>query len=394
MQVYCDLHIHGKYSGGTSKNMSFELLDKYAQIKGLKVLGTGDILHPKWRKEFEEYNGETLFILQTEIEDKNRVHHVLLFEDLDMVKNIESELKKYGNLEIDGRPKLKIDGKTIAKICVENDVLFGPAHAFTPYFGVYAHFDKLVECYGEFWEEISFLELGLSADSYMADLISDNHKFPFLSNSDCHTYLPHRLGRESQKIEVNKLTPKNVLESIKNNKIIFNIGLNPREGKYHMTACNRCYKKYSLEMAESLNWKCPCGGNIKRGVRDRILMLKDCEGNKNRVPYYYNVPLMELIEIVLGYKIGTKQNEEYYNKILEGETELYFLFEKPIDEIPEPVRMPIKFMRENKIVYIPGGGGQYGKPIIPKSEEEYKRLSEIYSYENILKETKIQKTLF
>ena len=49
MQVYCDLHIHGKYSGGTSKNMSFELLDNYAQIKGLKVLGTGDILHPKWR---------------------------------------------------------------------------------------------------------------------------------------------------------------------------------------------------------------------------------------------------------------------------------------------------------------------------------------------------------
>ncbi len=48
MIFIADLHIHSKYSRATSKNMDLESLDKWARIKGIKVLGTGDFTHPEW----------------------------------------------------------------------------------------------------------------------------------------------------------------------------------------------------------------------------------------------------------------------------------------------------------------------------------------------------------
>jgi PHP family Zn ribbon phosphoesterase len=77
---------------------------------------------------------------------------------------------------MDGRPWLKTNAEQIAKICVNNNLLFGPAHAFTPYFGVYAHYNSLVEAYGEWFDKVSFLELGLSADSYLANNIAELKK--------------------------------------------------------------------------------------------------------------------------------------------------------------------------------------------------------------------------
>ncbi len=42
MELIADLHLHSKYSRATSKNLSFENLVKYAKIKGINLLGTGD----------------------------------------------------------------------------------------------------------------------------------------------------------------------------------------------------------------------------------------------------------------------------------------------------------------------------------------------------------------
>jgi len=41
MDCFCDLHIHSKYSRGTSKDITLEKLAHYAKIKGLGILGTG-----------------------------------------------------------------------------------------------------------------------------------------------------------------------------------------------------------------------------------------------------------------------------------------------------------------------------------------------------------------
>lgn len=58
-----DFHIHSKYARATSKDMNLEVLDRWAKIKGIKVLGTGDFTHPMWVKELKEklepgYDGE------------------------------------------------------------------------------------------------------------------------------------------------------------------------------------------------------------------------------------------------------------------------------------------------------------------------------------------------
>jgi len=50
MKFIADFHIHSKYSRATSSTMDLKNLDKWAKIKGIKVLGTGDFTHPGWFK--------------------------------------------------------------------------------------------------------------------------------------------------------------------------------------------------------------------------------------------------------------------------------------------------------------------------------------------------------
>ena len=80
MQFIADFHLHSKYSRATSKEMDLENLDKWARIKGIKILGSGDFTHPEWFKNLREKlepaepglfklknNSETRFVLTAEI---------------------------------------------------------------------------------------------------------------------------------------------------------------------------------------------------------------------------------------------------------------------------------------------------------------------------------------
>lgn len=62
MKIIADLHIHSKHSRATSNTLDIDNLEKYARIKGIDLLGTGDFTHPKWIEEIknklkEEGNG-------------------------------------------------------------------------------------------------------------------------------------------------------------------------------------------------------------------------------------------------------------------------------------------------------------------------------------------------
>ena len=54
MRYFADLHLHSYYSRATSKLLNLEHLNKWGQIKGLNVIATGDITHPKWLAEMRE----------------------------------------------------------------------------------------------------------------------------------------------------------------------------------------------------------------------------------------------------------------------------------------------------------------------------------------------------
>ena len=54
MSFIADLHIHSSYSIATSRDISPETIYKWAQLKGVTVLGTGDLTHPSWISELKE----------------------------------------------------------------------------------------------------------------------------------------------------------------------------------------------------------------------------------------------------------------------------------------------------------------------------------------------------
>ncbi|ASJ04340.1 TIGR00375 family protein [Thermococcus barossii] len=384
MQVDADLHIHSRYSKAVSKAMTIPNLAENARFKGLGLVGTGDILNPMWEAELLRYAEKVeegtyerkgvRFLLTAEVEDDRRVHHVLIFPSIETVREMRERLRPYSqDIDREGRPHLGLSASEIADLANERDVLIGPAHAFTPWTSLYKEYNSLKEAYDG--AKIQFLELGLSADSEMADMIKAHHPLTYLSNSDAHSPMPHRLGREFNRFEIKEVTFEEVRKAILRRggrRIVLNAGLDPRLGKYHLTACSRCYTKYSLSDARAFRWKCPrCGGRIKKGVHDRILELADTnERPKDRPPYLRLAPLAEIIAMVIGKGVETKAVRLIWERFLrEFGSEIRVLVDVPLEglaEVHEEVAKAVWAYRKGKLVVIPGGGGKYGEIKLPE----------------------------
>jgi PHP family Zn ribbon phosphoesterase len=159
MKVIADFHIHSRYSRATSKNMDLIEISRFCKIKGLNLIGTGDFTHPKWLNELREGLTEIdgsglyrlsrnekdpiLFMLSGEVctifnrnEKSHRIHHVILAPSLENAEQISDALRKYGDLDADGRPFLNMNAAHLVEIISElssQNVIF-PAHAWT-FFG-------------------------------------------------------------------------------------------------------------------------------------------------------------------------------------------------------------------------------------------------------------------
>jgi uncharacterized protein (TIGR00375 family) len=402
-----DLQIHGKYAGGVSKNMEIPILSEQAKLKGIEVLSTGDILHKEWLKHvkqniietengvYADKNQNCNYIIGGEAEDKNGIHHLFYLPAIENALELREKLLPHGNLDciMCGRPYIKLTPEALAEKIHDSGGIFGPAHSFTPYTGIYAFYDSLKTAYGNMHKELKFIELGLSADTNMADMISENHSYAFLTSSDAHSPWPHRIGREFIKIKMEKPDFKSLKKAFNEREdklITLNAGLNPKEGKYHCTACSECHKKYSLKEAETLKWKCiKCKTDIKRGVMDRIMMLKDTEQEKHpkfRPPYQYMLPLAEIIQTATNSKgIETKKVQAKWMELVEKfGNEIKILTETPEAELmkeDKEIGEMITAFRKGLVLYIPGGGGKYGKPIICKNEKEFEKISKEMKYE-------------
>ena len=391
MIINADLHIHSHYSIATSEKMNIETLSLQAPSKGIDVMATGDCLNSGWIEEIKtcniiddgtfEMNG-TRFILSAEIEDRHRVHHLLYFPCLSAVEEFKDKIKHFSvNIETDGRPNVHLCGEDIASIAKDFDILIGPAHAFTPWTSMYAKHSSLHDCYGQLTDYISFLELGLSADSNYADKIKELHRLTFLTNSDCHSPHPVRLAREFNRFEVNDSTfneIKKAILRIGGNKTILNVGLPPEEGKYNESACISCYTHFTLKEAIRRQWKCSCGKKIKKGVKDRIdeqANHKKTHHPDHRPPYLHLIPLPEIITKAVGQRSPfTKTVTSRWNELIsEFGTEITVLIDTNLDDISRVttpvIAEAIRAFREKKIHIIPGGGGKYGTIQLPEEQE-------------------------
>ncbi|MCK4827377.1 DNA helicase UvrD, partial [bacterium] len=230
MKIFADLHIHGPYSMATSRSTTLQNLEKYARIKGLNLLGTGDFTHPTWlqmlKNDLKEDGSGILktesgfsFMLTTEVSNvyeqdgkTRKVHNVIHAPDFETVAQINEFLGKHGNLIIDGRPtfsRMTCPEMVEGLMGISPDIVIIPAHAWTPWFGVFGSksgFDSMEECFKDQTKHIFALETGLSSDPDMNWRLSSLDKYAFVSNSDAHSFWPWRIGREANVFELGKVT--------------------------------------------------------------------------------------------------------------------------------------------------------------------------------------------
>ncbi|MDH7507234.1 MAG: endonuclease Q family protein, partial [Candidatus Thermoplasmatota archaeon] len=330
----------------------------------------------------------TRFILSAEVEDKNRVHHLLYFPCISSVESFKEKIKsKSKNLETDGRPNINLNGEELASIAKDFEILIGAAHVFTPWTAMYAYHNSLKDCYGDLTDYVSFIELGLSADTDFADRIQELHRLTFLTNSDSHSPHPVRLAREFNRFEVKDVSFEEIKKAILRiggNKPVLNVGLPPQEGKYHESACISCFTHYTLDQAQRRHWKCSCGKRIKKGVKDRIYEIADLKESihpKHRPPYIHLIPLAEIITKAIGQQNPFTQtvNKRWNELVTAFKNEINVLIDENIHEISK-VTVPaiteaILAFREKKVVIRPGGGGQYGSIELPKKNIEFQNFS-------------------
>lgn len=384
MLINTDLHVHSCFSMATSKDMLIENMAPKAKEKGLQLVGTGDAFHPKWLKIMEEsteYIGDGIyshkdcdFLLTVEVEAEKKIHHLIFLPNIEIARELSDKLVSK-NKYSDGRPRTKMSGAEIYDMVKEYDCLIGPAHAFTPWTGMYKSYDSIYDCYGG---KVDFLELGLSADTDMADTVKELKDIPFLSNSDAHSPWPHRLGREFNQIQMKDISFSSLKYALKHNDIKANYGLYPNLGKYHMTACTKCYKLINPSVAYDNKMKCPyCGGRIKKGVDYRISEINDYEKPHHpefRPPYIHTMPLAEIISKIYDKGVTTKTVQNKWQLLIDNfGPEIEILINVPLNEIENidsQIAKGISAFRNKTVNIIPGGGGKYGEISFDKKLKE------------------------
>lgn len=400
-EIFADLHVHiGRSKNGkpikitAARSLNFENIAKEcAERKGINVVGIIDCASPYVIEDIEEflktgdayeiedggiiYKDKVCILLGSEVETSEvsrngkcgAAHNVCFFPHLSDIKAFSEEMSHHIKNITLSTQRSDISGYELIDIVEKYNGILIPAHCFTPFKSYYGNcVDRMKDIFKEKFDKIFAIELGLSADTYLADMITELEDKTFVTNSDAHS-LP-KIAREYNKMQVADISFKEIVKALKNEdgrKVLCNYGLDPKLGKYHRTFCDDCNKvietKYPVEV-------CPyCGSKkVTFGVFDRIELIKDktkSKSPKNRPPYIYQVPL----SFIPG--LGAKT----IDKLLENfGTEMTILHKLSRDDIEavvgEKVADAIIASREGKLQIHAGGGGKYGKVETPAKSEQ------------------------
>jgi len=398
--IIADLHIHSRYSRACSKSINLDNLEKYAKIKGLNVLGTGDFTHPKWIQEIkeklkEDENGILRsktgfpFIWQTEISlmysqgGRRSVHYVVLSPNKESSDKITETLGKRGRLDYDGRPIFGINSVEFVDMLknIDEKIEIIPAHCMTSWFGIFGSksgFDSLKECFQEKANKIYAVETGISADPAMLWRLKENVNL--VSFSDMHSYWPFRLGREATLFDFKELTYNNIIKAIRTGEgLKGTIEVNPNYGKYHIDGHRNCDFYCDYKESRKLNKICPkCNKEMTIGVEYRVEELaKEEKGFKprNAKEYYELIPLQELIGAVYDTKLmNSKKITTIYNKLISlFNNELNILMnvdEKDLLKAADEKLVNIILKnRRNELNLKPGYDGIYGEIVLSDKDK-------------------------
>jgi len=398
MKIIADLHLHSKYSRATSKEMDIPNLSRWAKIKGIDILATGDFCHPQYLKELKENlvsNGKglytfredkserpTYFLLSNEVSciykkgDKTRRIHILIFApSLKAVENFAETLDKKGyNIKSDGRPILGIDAKELMEMILEIDEKFMivPAHIWTPWFAMFGSksgFDAIEECFEDLSRYIYAMETGLSSDPKMNWRLSALDNITLISNGDSHS--PEKIGREANVFEIEEFSFEEICRILKNkdrNKFLYTIEFYPQEGKYHWDGHAKCKISFSPEETKKRKGICPvCKKPLVLGVDYRVDQLADRPLGfkpKNFIPYKSLVPLPEIIAECFQVKSKTKKvDQARIDLVGKFKSEFNILLNTPLDNLKkenEILAEAIRRVRQGFVRVKPGYDGVFG----------------------------------
>jgi uncharacterized protein (TIGR00375 family) len=391
MRIVADLHLHSKYSRATSRDMDVENMTRWAKIKGITLLGTGDFTHPVWLRELRAklkptdrglftYDDQH-FMLTVEVSNiystggrLRKIHNVIFAPSFEVVDKINAVLGRFGNLMADGRPTLTVPTERMVEYLMEisSDCMLVPAHAWTPWFSLYGSmsgFDAMAECFGDQLKHIAAVETGLSSDPAMNWRLSDLDRVMLISNSDAHS--PAKLGREANVFACNLdyFEILRVLREKDTSRFLYTLEFFPEEGKYHYDGHRACDKRMTPKETRQHGGRCPvCGKSPTVGVLHRVETLADREEGfvpEGAVPYRNLIPLEEIIAEARGARPGTVGvREEYFKlcKAFDGEFDV--LLDAPIEEILKHttprVAEGLRRTREGRVSIAPGYDGVFG----------------------------------
>ncbi len=427
MQIVADLHLHSRYSRAVSQKMDLHEMAHWAKKKGINLVATGDWTHPIWLKEInlklkEKEPGiyrlkdepDASFLLSTELSciysqggKLRRIHVVVFSPSVRTCEKVVKELEKRGaKLMSDGRPILGISAKDLLEMLlnIDKNILFIPAHAWTPWFSLYGSFsgfDSIEECFGDLKNNIYAVETGLSSDPLMNWQIKELEERSIVSFSDAHS--GPKLGREATVFvskKDGKFTYNDIIDAIKQKasslfKIGYTIEFFPQEGKYHWSGHRVCGIRYSPKEVAEKGMLCPvCHRKLTIGVENRVLDLahkkpddqqlhlaKNSAGttfvydlDKKRVPFVSLIPLLEIL--LETNHSQTKSLQAYENLTSSLGTEFDILMKKPYSEIQQAagdkLEQAIRIVRERQAFVDPGFDGVFGKVKIFSAENSEK----------------------
>ena len=393
-----DLHVHSPHSRATSRELTLPNLARWARLKGIDLLATGDFTHPTWLGELRENLTETSeglyaydgvsFVIGGEVAcmaeqggRKRRVHALIFVPGLDAAERVNAALAKLGDLASDGRPVLRASPRQLLSLLLEVDerCILIPAHVWTPWFGLYGSksgFDSLAECFGGDAPRILAVETGLSSDPAMNWRISELDDVAIVSFSDAHS-LP-RLGRELTVFD-GDLSYGGLLESLRTQSIAYTVEFFPEEGKYYHSGDRNCGVRLTPEEAVRHGGRCPeCGRKLTLGVAQRVEELASrpapaqtreaglvC-GQTGRPPFRPLIALQQLIAENVGRGVNTKGvRAEYLRLVCEFGSELALLVHAPVGDVAlaagESFAQAVDNVRRGRVGLEPGYDGVYGR---------------------------------
>ena len=397
MTYVADLHLHSPYAMGTSSRLSFESLAHWAHRKGIHLLASADFTHPAWFEETRSKlhdDGEGLFtydgvrfVLGTELScvapqgGRSRRVHVLAFApDLDAVSRINARLADYGRLDADGRPVLRMTPRELLLLLLDVDprCLLIPAHAWTPWYGIYGSksgFDSLEECFGDVAGHVHAIETGLSSDPAMNWQVAELDSRSIVSFSDAHS--PQKMGREMT-VFGGELSYDGLAEALRSQRIEYTVEFYPEEGKYHHSGHRKCGVSLSPRQVAVNGPRCPvCGRPLTLGVLQRVEELGAADANagpgrdglvrsdSGRPPFRNLVGLAEILSQALGFGVNTKSVRACYDRLVsEIGNELAVLVNASLDDVEriagDRVAEGVGRVRNGDLTIEPGYDGRYG----------------------------------